>query len=54
MNQVFFSIGANLLSKGGLLIINLISAKTLLVHNYGILSYILTLIGVTSSFVLAM
>jgi O-antigen/teichoic acid export membrane protein len=53
MNQVFFSIGANLLSKGGLLLINLISAKTLLVQNYGILSYILTLIGVTSSFVLA-
>lgn len=53
MNQVFYSIGANLLSKGGLLLINLVSAKILLVENYGILSYILTLIGVTSSFVLA-
>lgn len=51
MKLVIYALGANIISKGGLLTINLISAKILSVSEYGLMAYILTLIGVVSSFV---
>lgn len=53
MKPVVYALGVNIISKGGLLTINLISARILLVSEYGLMSYILTLIGVVSSFVIA-
>lgn len=53
MQNVIYVLSASIIGRFSLLLINFLSAQLLLVDMYGLMAYILTLVGVVSSFVLA-